>query len=106
MVLGKRKRGDQTGQEESSKDTGTEDSATTLQILFQKHFEAKFKPLENDFLSAKAVQVPTPPSEGSESDWEGLSEDEYLEGPVVVQHEVPQRAENGFNKDELKAFMA
>lgn len=106
MTLGKRKRRDQIGSEDSSTAAGADDTTADLQNSFQKHFEAKFKPLEGVVLPAKAVQVPTPPSEEPSLDWEGLSDDDCLGGPVVVQHDVPNQAENALNKDELKAFMA
>ena len=106
MVLGKRKRRDQIESEDSSPDTVADDTPANLQIWFRRHFEAKFKPLEGDFFPANAVQVPTPPSKESSSDWEGLSDDESFRGPAVVQHDVPYRVEDAFSKDELKAFMA
>ena len=107
MALGKRTRRNQIGSEDSSTDTGADGIAAELQSLFQKHFEAKFKPLERVTLSTKIVQIPTPPSEESSSDWEGLSDDDdFVGGPAIVQHNVPLRAENAINRVELKAFMA
>ena len=109
MALGKRKRRDQIESEESSPDTVAGDTSAHLQIWFKKHFEAKFKPLEGVSSPANAVQLPTAPSDKPTSDWEGLSDvsdDETMGGPVVVQHNVPHRVEDAFNKDESKAFMA
>jgi len=108
-VLGKRKRRDQTD------DLGENSGLTTdkvkpdrLQALFRQHFESSFEPLEGlaspsdhikDNETAKGLV-------GSESDWDGLSEDdEEGKSPVAVQCSTRQSSRADVSKEELKTFM-
>ena len=101
VTLGKRKRREVTGNDGESSDS----SDTDARALFQRAFEAKFKPLK-----VEPVKAPHAPEvegvdagDDSESDWNGLSDSE---GAV----EVIELGPSDGIKDELarldmKAFM-
>lgn len=82
-TLGKRKRGEAKGADEEL--TG----ATDLQALLQRHFEARFKPLETGSVRRKAdsdedededdldgYDDDDTVTDSSEDEWDGISDDE------------------------------
>ena len=102
-ILGKRKRRADLDTAESS--LSHEDDGARLQILLQKHFEAKYEPLE--FLPVpKAVHHDTSSQSSSEDDdeWSGLSD---TEGRIYVQtvEHVPAHDSEPLPKEELRTFM-
>ena len=106
MALGKRKRRDQLGLPGEDWDDGTHQQSPDLQMLFQKHFEATFRPLEG-MTVLKQVEPLSPTSvAGSDdtSDWQGLSEEDNA-GPEVIEHGPPGVFTEDFRDEELKAFM-
>ncbi|KAK4548557.1 hypothetical protein LTR36_009467 [Oleoguttula mirabilis] len=113
VTLGKRKRTtgvvDRTDQNESD----NEDA----RALFQRAFEAKFKPLES---SAKPVKAAVKSHVGDEddvddddggngndeSDWTGLSEDADEIVIEIVNHDVVRSEDEEARRREMKAFMS
>lgn len=102
VTLGKRKRrvavrgdNDQSSNEEAD-----------ARALFQRAFEAKFKPLEQNEKLEKATQQVDPndaEGDGTGSDWDGFSEDES--NVHVVEHAVVGDALDDDARAEMKAFM-
>ena len=106
MALGKRKRRDQIGLDNSSADTSTdENAAADLHARLRHHFEARFKPLEGISLSINNVEAEVPEPTDLESDWEGLSDTEDNGGPQIIHHQISQAAEAELPNSELRAFM-
>ncbi|KAA6412284.1 MAG: hypothetical protein FRX48_04436 [Lasallia pustulata] len=84
------------------------DKDDDLQALFRQHFESRFKPLKG--LPSSRLKCPEAdeetPENQSESDWEGLSDEEYGKPVEVVEHKIStgvKRAE--VPREELKTFM-
>ena len=103
VALGKRKR-TETKREESRQ---SNDEDARARALFQRAFEAKFKPLEK-----KPVKAPTPPVESeddddddeSDSDWSGISDGE--DALEVVEHDVRTTTNDELARMEMKGFMS
>lgn len=105
VTLGKRKRRGDLG--ESGSDSSSEED---VRSLFQRAFEAKFKPLKKD----ERPKGPTAETEAvnlsdelENSDWSGLSDDEEGQGGdiEVVNHDVVQAEDEEARRQEMKAFM-
>lgn len=101
VSIGKRKRQDDSdGTENGSEDEGA------FRVLFQRAFEAKFKPLERStsLPGDENSEMEEASNDASEdSDWSGLSEDEEL--VEVVRHGANQNGDQSPQKNERKAFM-
>ncbi|OCK82755.1 hypothetical protein K432DRAFT_292558 [Lepidopterella palustris CBS 459.81] len=105
-ILGKRKRVSRegAGQQNSASRPSESPEADDIQAIFQRHFEAKFKPLD---LGLEKVEIKESAQERQDeeaTDWEGISsEDEKVE---IVEHSARRPAGARPGKDELKAFMS
>lgn len=110
-TLGKRKRRDQTDGHEGDSGLATSTNTNHLQALFRQHFESNFEPLEGlapqpkqfeDNQKARSFSL-------SESDWDGLSEDEEAEEDgrfaEVVHYSTRPSSRADVPKEELKTFM-
>lgn len=109
-TLGKRKRvsRDELFKNESSRSPSPSSEEQSdnedLQSIFQKAFEAKFKPLDVS-PKKKKVEVVVEEEEDeseAESDWSGISEDDGVE---VVEYTEKGNERDLVSKSELKAFM-
>lgn len=98
VSLGKRKR-EINGHESD----GSNEDEGALRSLFQRAFEAKFKPLER----ASPVIEPAAEEEDeqSDSDWQGLSGDEQDDLIETFHHESSHNIDNEAQLPERKAFM-
>lgn len=103
VSIGKRKR--QEDEDDKKGDSGDEDA---MRALFQRAFEAKFKPLERT-----VVTFPEPQNEaefdeadnsdGTDSDWSGLSGDQ---DPLeTIQYSVSHADNLDVQRNERRAFM-
>lgn len=105
VTLGKRKR--RSDVEESS-DAGASDE--DVRTLFQRAFEAKFKPLKKDERTVEDTVRPDAAVVEErlvDSEWSGLSDDDGDEGQdiVVVEHNLVQTEDEEAQRREMKAFM-
>ena len=102
VALGKRKR----RVREQERQSDTESEKEDIQAVFQRAFEARFKPLERRH-TAKESEDPLPEDahQETESDWDGIhSEDEAVR--VVEYSGLTDRREGGeVSKHDMKAFM-
>ncbi|KAI9768456.1 MAG: hypothetical protein M1840_004865 [Geoglossum simile] len=101
-MLGKRKRKSEGIAQASPQDSGSYSSESEgVREAFRRHFEARFKPLENVKLKAVEISTPTQHTD-SDSEWDGFSEPEV----DVVEHTAPPKLlPSEVPKEELKAFM-
>jgi hypothetical protein len=102
VSAGKRKRDDYEG--ESGDDTGDDGS---LKALFQKSFEARFKPLPPS--EARPLREEQPVFDdgrvdSDESEWEGLSEDD--ERVEIIDHDSSRAVSLADENRERRSFMA
>lgn len=114
VTLGKRKRRAEVDLTNHA-DSGEIEDEAVARALFQRAFEAKFKPLGNKVESIKsestAVDISRDNDEHDDDDdelkedeWSGLSDDG---GKVeVVQIEIPDRTNSNDQRWEKKAFMS
>lgn len=110
VTLGKRKRQTEAKPDIRKKcdhnDSEDEDEGTA-RALFQRAFEAKFKPLET---KPKPIEEPSEDEVDDESDgdsaWNGLSEDEEETQVEIVQHAEPTISDDMDRIFERKAFMS
>ena len=107
LLLGKPKRRDKLSEQEPHLpvDSG-EHNLDDLQALFRAHFEAQFAPLEG----------PTPPRQSlettdadwsqneSESDWEGICDDEGISANIV-EYQSTEARKGELPREEFKSFM-
>lgn len=99
VTLGKRKRREQI-RDECDRSSGEEDA----RALFQRAFEAKFKPLEEKPVEASPIaDAHEAEDDDFESDWVGLSEDEGI--VQVIEHAVTNDTLDEEGRAEMKAFM-
>ncbi|KAK3620684.1 pre-rRNA processing and 40S ribosomal subunit assembly [Elasticomyces elasticus] len=102
VTLGKRKRRDVPAPDDDQ-DSADEGAA---RALFQRAFEAKFKPLPESVKIQSQVALPEAvelDDEDEASDWSGLSDDEAK--VEVIKHDLIDAGEQ-LTKQELKAFMS
>ncbi|KAK3652474.1 pre-rRNA processing and 40S ribosomal subunit assembly [Elasticomyces elasticus] len=102
VTLGKRKRRDVPAPDDDQ-DSADEGAA---RALFQRAFEAKFKPLPESVKiqpQAAPLEAVELDDEDEASDWSGLSDDEAK--IEVIKHDVIDAGEQ-LTKQELKAFMS
>ncbi|KAG9242979.1 hypothetical protein BJ878DRAFT_512868 [Calycina marina] len=100
-LLGKRKR-----RAVASNNTEAEDlaAAQMAQEIFQRHFEAQFKPLAIPKIPESApIEDDEDSKEEEELEWDGISEEE--EGVKVVEHTDAYARMAAMSKQQLKAFM-
>ena len=106
MALGKRKRRDQVGDVDVSKDHESDMEDPDLQALFRRHFEDSFQPLEN--IDVTRTGQPFAPSPSLSTDdalvWEGLM-DESEDGPEIVELDPSRASSDEISSEELKSFM-
>lgn len=104
VTLGKRKRCDKAlaSEDQDSSSSGDEN----VRALFQKAFEAKFRPLK----VRKPSKTNNPPveevdnaEEQEESEWSGLSGSER--DVEIIEHDAPQNTDRDQLRRETKAFM-
>ncbi|MCJ1476878.1 hypothetical protein MMC13_005547 [Lambiella insularis] len=106
-ILGKRKR--RTHIDISVLTKHDDVSAEQMQALLRQHFESKYKPLKTIPRKRPAHSAASNTltlSDGEESAWEGLDDDESAREVQVIEHTThfgAQRAD--VPKEELKAFM-
>lgn len=110
VTLGKRKRREDISNKPQAGENDSDDDATA-RALFQRAFEAKFKPLEK-------VEKPLEQSDsGSDADdsqdideddeWDGLSEDGDAQPQIeIIQDKPANIVDPDRQKRELKAFMS
>lgn len=95
---GKRKRQDDEGDRANSSED--EDA---MRALFQRAFEAKFRPLERTVSEREPESELEDEHEIIESDWSGLpSDDEQIE---TIQHKTASTENNDLQRHQRKAFM-
>ena len=106
MTLGKRKRRDQLQFPDEAAKVELDDDHTSLQALFQKHFEAKFEPLKhiNHTIGSRDLSQLSSTDESSISDWEGLSDEE--EGsPEIISYDPSTVSNAELPDQEIRSFM-
>lgn len=105
MALGKRKRRDQLRSPSEAENAELDDD-TDLQALLQKHFEAKFEPLQYIDHKIGNRELSRSPSadESSISDWEGLS-DEEKDGPEIINCDLSTVSNEELPNQEIRSFM-
>ena len=94
-------------------DNSDSDDNERMKAIFQKHFEAQFKPLPEKKVKKAEVELEEEEDEGDdaeEDDWEGLSSGEE-DAPVQVIEYSDARTDGDKNaaslsKRELKAFLS
>ncbi|KAI9687572.1 MAG: hypothetical protein M1822_002182 [Bathelium mastoideum] len=86
------------------------DNDDDVQAVFQRAFEARFKPLEN---SQPRTQRVTPADlnheqQEGESDWEGISSEDGTQPVQVIEYSGPTGGgeEDKLSKQEMKTFMS
>jgi len=110
VSLGKRKRREDTSKKSEPAGSDTDDDATA-RALFQRAFEAKFRPLE---IVEKPIEQDEPGSDEDNSqdddeddEWDGLSEyDEATPEIEVIQDKPANLIDRERQKREMKAFMS
>lgn len=101
LLTGKRKRQDYR----DDSDVGAKDEDATRE-LFQRAFEAKFKPLERMELTMKKADKEVPHQDfqlDEEPEWSGLSDDEEL--VETIRHDESHYVDHDTQRHERKAFM-
>lgn len=111
VSLGKRKRSqptepsDKTTQS-SSPSLDSDEDTRTLQDIFRRHFEAKFKPLPLEKPHASEPvgedQDEDVDSTDEDAEWSGFSDEEDVE---VVEHSHDTFSTTAHDRHDLKAFM-
>jgi hypothetical protein len=113
-TLGKRKRVTRAELEQPSRspspssdasDAGEED----LQAIFQRAFEAKFKPLPAEPKKPKIEKVEVEEDDGAdeeESDWSGISDAEEDSVQVIEYKDARRTRDDDAERAEMKAFMS
>ena len=102
MSMGKRKREDDEGDSEDDTEDGS-----NMKALFQKAFEAKFKPLPPPETRPSYEEQPVPDEDSNDSDeseWDGLPEDN--EQVEVIDHDASRLKDLVDEIRERKSFMA
>jgi hypothetical protein len=107
LLLGKRKRRKELSDPDSPE--GLElgnDHPDDVQARFREHFEAQFAPLDAPSPPGKQLEpVDSECSDDeSESDWEGISDDEAMPANIVEYQSVELR-KNEMPRVEFKSFM-
>ena len=98
MTTARRRRGDE-------RDDGleTDHDNAAVQDLFRKHFEAKFVPLPDGDRKSEAAEDVNEISSSTDSEWEGLPEDEkqveFVETTSIV------RVQDGVDFEKKRSFM-
>lgn len=103
-MLGKRKRRGQILATESDEGLNSDEKEPSeLQALLRQHFEASFEPLDKCCLSLSKQEAKIQP-DVTESEWEGISDEEQIKTQVIELH-GPEMSRTNISKDELKTFM-
>lgn len=102
MMLGKRKQIIATESDKRLKLDGKESSK--LQALFRQHFEASFEPLDKSCLSSSKQEAIEVQPDVTESEWEGISDEEQVKTQIVEFH-GSEMSKINISRDELKTFM-
>lgn len=99
---GKRKRRYKLNSDDENEDSRSEDYS----ILFQRHFETKFKPLDMQpevCLNDESLEQ-TSASSDPESAWSSLSNDEGSNAEII-DYRVSKDIPSNLSKTELRSFM-
>ena len=107
LSLGKRKRRVEIDEPGLKTDpTSCHEISDDLHALFRQHFETQFEPLDNSHLlqSKHNSEEPFIDADRSETDWEGLSDEERTEAHVIQLNGDNRQVEE-FSKEEFKSFM-
>lgn len=107
LLLGKRKRRTDIDRKDNAICILSDNEASdNLQALFRQHFEAQFKPLDiaHTPQSKHELEESQVRTNDSESDWEGLSDEEKVE-IHFIQSSKANRQKYEMSNDEFKSFM-
>lgn len=107
LLLGKRKRRTDIDRNDNATCILSDNEASgSLQALFRQHFEAQFKPLDiaHTPQSKHELEESHVRNNDSESDWEGLSDEERVETHFIQSSEA-NRQNFEISNDEFKSFM-
>lgn len=107
LSLGKRKRRVEIDEPSLKTDLTTcHEISDDLHALFREHFETQFEPLDNSHLlrSKNNSKEPLIDTGCSETDWEGLSDEERTKAHVIQLNSDNREVEE-FSKEEFKNFM-
>lgn len=103
--LGKRKHRGQIFATESDKRLDLDEKEPSqVQALFRQHFEATFEPLEKFCLSSSSQEATEVQPNVTESEWEGISDEEQVK-PKIIEFHGSEMSKTNISKDELKTFM-
>lgn len=111
VSLGKRKRSRPAGLDVET-GSGSEDEQS-MKDIFQKHFEARFRPLQSDERAAKhkdqesdgAADDLDEEDAASDNDWSGFEDDEEVAATIVKHVDVVRDAKEEVSRQELRAFL-
>lgn len=104
-MLGKRKRRGQVVAIESDKRLKLDGKeSSNLQTLFRQHFEASFEPLDELCLAPSKQEASEAQSDVTESEWEGISDEEQVKTQIIEFH-GSEMSKTNISRDELKTFM-
>jgi hypothetical protein len=106
IALGKRKR---RADAEGSGDGGNGADDDNVRALFQRAFEAKFKPLEKKEKLNEASETDEDSDsgdDGDEDDWDGFSDEEEGGTVEVIQHDGGKNVDDERIRREKKLFMS
>ena len=107
LLLGKRKRRtDIDGKDNATCISSDNKASGDLQALFRQHFEAHFEPLDivHTPQSKHELKESHVRTNDSESDWEGLSDEEKVEVHFIQSSKANSQNFETSN-DEFKSFM-
>lgn len=105
QMLGKRKRREQVFAIESDERlTLDAKESSQLQALFRQHFETSFEPLDEICYASGKQEVVDAESDVTESEWEGISDEEQVKTQIIEFH-GSQISKTNTSRDEFKTFM-
>ncbi|KAF2430413.1 hypothetical protein EJ08DRAFT_633894 [Tothia fuscella] len=107
-ILRKRKRRAPPESNISNSPSASEDDADVVKALFQRHFEARFKPLPTTITKQQEPEMNSEDEdESAESDWSGVSsEAEQTVTIISSDTTTPQTDTLLSDKSELKAYLS
>ncbi|QIW98648.1 hypothetical protein AMS68_004166 [Peltaster fructicola] len=105
VMLGKKRRRAEPEDHHEAAESSSDDEATA-RALFQRAFEAKFKPLDKEALSLQPSEQESDESNDveAEDDWEGVSGSDDVE--VIEVHDSGNAMDQASLSREKKAFMS
>jgi hypothetical protein len=109
VSLGKRKRSQpkELNLTEESPNIDSAQDQESLQEIFRKHFEARFKPLPVAERKPDLENISSDESEQEEygDEWGGFSGDEKPAVAIIEHIETTRHTEESMDKRELRAFL-